>query len=310
MPDDIKNILITGGSGLIGHHLSALLSTHGYNIRILSTNPQKIKKYPAFKWNIEKKYIDPLALEDIDVIIHLAGANISEARWTKKRKQQIIISRVNASELLYEYVHKYHIPIKQFISASAIGYYGTYTSEKIFTENDPPGHDFLANVGALWEDAAWEFNNLNANVAIVRTGVVLAWDGGIIKRLYPLARLGLLSPLGSGKQYFPWIHINDLCNIYLWILENQINDVFNGVAPQFITFKDFVKTFMKILNKKIIMPSVPSFILKIVLGEMSSILLHGSRVSAEKLLKAGFKFSFPAIDQALIDILNQHPEEA
>ena len=271
----------------------------------MSRFPEKIKKVPAYKWDIDKEYIEPEALEHTDIIVHLAGENISEGRWTKQRKELIYKSRVQGAKLLLDKVLLYKTPLKAFISSSAIGYYGTFTSDEIFTEDYPSGEDFLAQVADDWESAAWEFYKNGFRVGIVRTGVVLAPDGGLIKKIYPLARLGFLSILGSGKQYVPWIHIKDLARIYLMLIESNNSDVFNGVAPEHVTYEQLVKTFMRLLGKRVWLPRVPEFVVKMMFGEMASIMLYGSRVSAQKLLKAGFEFLFPGLEDALKDIVQK-----
>ena len=300
-----KIVLITGGSGLIGTALTKLLQDEGYTVRYLSRNPQKISRVPAFLWNVEEHYIDLKAFENVDIVVHLAGENIAHGRWTKRRKELIYKSRVEGAKLILSYKSRYNLGFKAFISSSAIGFYGTFNSEEIFTEDSPAGDDFLARVAQEWEEAVWEFYKNGVRVGIVRTGVVLAPNGGLMQKLLPLARLGLLSPLGSGKQYVPWIHIDDLLRIYLMLIRSDQSDVFNGVAPQFDTFADLVHELMKLLGKKVWLPNVPEFAVKLLFGEMSSIMLYGSRVSAEKLLKAGFEFKFGDLTTALRDILTQ-----
>ena len=300
-----KTILITGGTGLVGSALTKELLKRGYKVCFLSTRPQAVKNVPAFKWDISQDFMEPEALDGVDIIVHLAGANISEKRWTRKQKKLIYDSRVEGARLILRNVIYGKKKIKAFISSSGVGYYGTFTSDKILTEDNPAGDDFLAYVAENWEKAAWEFYKYGIRVGIIRTGVVLAANGGIIKRLYPLARLGILSPIGSGKQYVPWIHIDNLVRMYIFLIENEISDVFNGVAPDFITFEQFIKGLMQALNKRVIMPNVPALLVKLLFGEMSIIMLYGSRVSADKIIKAGFEFKFPKFSQAIADIVQQ-----
>ncbi len=299
-----KIVLITGGSGLIGTALTGLLLEEGYQVRHLSRNPQKLSRVPTFLWNIDQQFIDLKAFEDVDFVVHLAGENIAHGRWTKRRKDLIYRSRVGGAKLILDYKLRYKLNFQAFISSSAIGYYGTFNSDEIFTEDSPAGDDYLAYVAKHWEDAAWEFYKNGVRVGIVRTGVVLAPNGGLIQKLLPLARMGLLSPLGSGKQQVPWIHIYDLVRIYLMLIRSDESDVFNGVAPQFVTFTDLVDELVKLLGRKVWLPNVPSFVIKLLFGEMSSIMLYGSRVSADKLLKLGFEFKFGNITAALQDILD------
>ncbi len=301
----MKTILLTGGRGLIGRHLARVLQDKGYKVTLLSRTPEKTQEFKAYRWDIPRRFIDPDAITTANIIVHLAGENISSGRWTRHKRNQILMSRVEGSRLLYEYAQNYGTNLEAFISASAIGYYGTFTSKLILTENSPPGTDFLARIGAVWEEAAWNFHNLGKRVGIVRTGIVLAPDGGIVKRLYPLAKTRLLSPVGSGRQYFPWIHIYDLVQVYVWMIEGKLHGIYNGVAPAEDNFRDFVRAMMSTLDKKIIMPNVPGIVLKILFGQMSSIMLYGCRVSARKLMDAGFEFKFTNLEQALKDILTK-----
>jgi len=299
----MKNVLVIGGTGLIGRHLAKYLKQKNYNVAILTRYPDLVKDFKAYKWDLKKKYIETEAISNSHIIVYLAGENISIGRWTNFKKQKIFQSRVQGLNVLYEYTKKFGYNVEALVSASAIGFYGTFTSEKILDENSLPGKDFLAKVCSVWENEAWRFENLNIKVSIARTGIVLAPDGGIVKRLYPIAKLGLLSPLGTGKQYFPWIHIEDLVKIYLWMIEEQLQGVYNAVAPEYINSEDFVHAYMKAMNKKVIMPNIPNFILKIIFGQKSSIMLYGTRISAQKLINHGFKFSYENIYQAMKELV-------
>ncbi len=299
-----KNILITGGSGLIGSHLSQLLDNNGFNIKILSRHPEKIHSFPAFLWNPAKNFIDPAALKNTDIIIHLAGANIATKHWTNRRKQLIYSSRIHTANLLFENVKKLNIPLKAFISASAVGYYGTFNSNRILTENSEPGTDFLAKTAVDWEKAALQFRKLNIPVAIIRIGVVLAKNGGLLHKLLPLAKLGLLSSPGSGKQIVPWIHIADLTNLFLFIIQNQLFDTFNAVAPSVSTFNDLTRLLLKAYGHKQIMPNIPAPLIKLLFGQMSIIMLYGSEISSQKIINKGFLFKFKDLNSALKNLIS------
>ncbi len=300
----MKKILITGGSGLIGNSLANYLKNKGLEIKILSRNPEKIRNFEAYKIDFENNKIDYKAVEDIDAIIHLAGANISR-RWTKLYKEEILDSRVRTAHLLYDALISTGNSIEFFLSASAIGYYGTKTTDKIFTEEDPAGDDFLANVCRYWEIAAKDFESLRAKVAIVRIGVVLGKNGGLLKKLLPLAKARMLSSLGSGRQFVPWIHIDDIVGIFDFILEKQLSDTYNGVAPEFSTMNDLVKTIYQVLGKKPLVPKIPTFAVKALYGEMSSLILEGSRISPGKIINAGYEFKFKTLKNALENLLKQ-----
>ena len=289
----MHKILITGGSGLVGRRLTKLLKKNNYNVVVLSRNP---KKENEFKWDVSKSYIDKKALENIDFIIHLAGAGIAEKRWTRNRKKIIIDSRVQSADLLFKEVDKQNL--KGFISASGIGYYGAQTSSKIFTENDDSGNDFLSDVCFKWEKAATQFKNKNTFVTILRTGVVLSKNGGALEKM----KTPIISAIGSGKQYLPWIHLDDLCKIYLYAIEKEINGIYNAVSVEHITNKDFSKKLAKVIKRPFLNFNVPAFVLKIALGELSKILLEGSRISSKKIEKSGFSFRFKNLDKALLDL--------
>ncbi|MCT4698287.1 TIGR01777 family oxidoreductase [Tenacibaculum haliotis] len=292
----MSKILITGGTGLIGKELQKKLISKNHEVVILSRNP---KKKNEFLWNISDGFIDGNAFKDITHIIHLAGAGIANKKWTNKRKQELINSRVKSANLLFTKIKELKIELKGFISASGIGYYGAFTSEEIFSEDHISGNDFIAKVCIEWEKATHKFSQLNIPVTILRTGIVLAKSGGALPKINtPL----FLATLGNGKQYMPWIHIDDLCNIYLKAVENiHFTGVYNAIAPEHETNKSFTKKLSKTIAKPIFPLNAPSFILKMVLGEMSSILLKGSRVSSVK-TSAIYSFIFTDLKSALKNI--------
>jgi len=297
----MTSILITGGTGLIGKHLCNVLRSKGYNILILSRN--KTNNPNTYYWNISENYIDPKAIQTADYVIHLAGSGIADKRWTKKIKKELIDSRVKSANLLFSKIKTLNPNLKAFISASGIGYYGTITSEKIFKETDASGNDFLATVCKVWEEASNQFNSLNIRTVILRTGVVFSKKGGAFEKMSQPIKLGFGSPIGTGNQYIPWIHIDDLCNMYVEAIENnELNGIYNAVASDYVTNEFLTKSIATILDKKAWLPNVPSFMLKLIFGEMAVILLEGSRVSAEKIKSTGFKFKYPFLLEALKDL--------
>ena len=297
----MTSILITGGTGLIGKHLCNVLRSKGYNILILSRN--KTNNPNTYYWNISENYIDPKAIQTADYVIHLAGSGIADKRWTKKIKKELIDSRVKSANLLFSKIKTLNPNLKGFISASGIGYYGAITSEKIFKETDVSGNDFLATVCKIWEEASNQFNSLNIRTVILRTGVVFSKKGGAFEKMSQPIKLGFGSPIGTGNQYIPWIHIDDLCNMYVEAIENnELNGIYNAVAPDYVTNEFLTKSIATILDKKAWLPNVPSFMLKLIFGEMAVILLEGSRVSAEKIKSTGFKFKYPFLLEALKDL--------
>ena len=257
-----------------------------------------------YTWDIAKQEIEKDAIIKADAIIHLAGANVGEGRWTTKRKKVIIDSRINSGNLLFESVKKFNPNLKTFITSSAIGYYGMVNSEKTFKEKDDAGNDFLAEVCSKWESVADQFSLLGCRVAKVRTGVVLDKNEGALAKLLTPIKLGIGSALGSGEQAMPWIHLDDICGIYLHLIENEmLNGAYNGVAPAKNTNKEFSKTVAKILKKPFWFPKVPAFALKLLMGEQAVIALKGSQISSEKIEKTGFKFRFRNLHDALSEII-------
>ena len=292
----MEKVLITGGTGLIGTRLSEMLTSKGYEVRWLSRNENSNSKYPSFVWDINNGTIDEKAFEDLDYIVHLAGAGIADKKWSDQRKKVIIDSRVESTKLLYQYVQKLNIPLKAFISSSAIGYYGSVTSEIIFKEEDKAGKDFISKVCDLWEQAIFEFEAHEIRTVAVRTGIVLSNEGGALAKM----KTPVITPLGNGLQYMPWIHIDDLCNFYIKAIEDEnIKGAFNGVAPEHETNRTFSKKLAKAFDRPFIGLGVPGFILKGAFGEISTILLNGSRVSSKKMAATGFQFQFRLLNDAL-----------
>lgn len=298
MPEENKIVLITGGTGMIGRRLAESLSDDGYHVRILSRSGEE-----HFRWDPEERYIDPKAFENLYAIVHLAGAPISK-RWTASYKKEIRESRVRTADLLFEYAQNSAQPPAVFLTASGINYYGTLTTDRIFTENDPPAGDFLGELGREWEKAAARFTSLGTRVCAVRTPVVLAHEGGMLRALLPMAKWYLISPLGKGRQIVPWIHIDDLVGIYQFLLEHEtLSGPFNAAALEETSNAGLARTLAKKANRAVILPPVPKWALKMMLGEMSALLLEGFPVSSQKLRRAGFRFRYDDLESALEDLL-------
>ncbi len=299
-----SSVLITGGTGLIGRSLTSSLLAAGYQVSHLSRNANKGGQVRVFMWDPEKGIIDPEIFEGIDFVINLAGANIGEKRWSKSRKEEIIKSRVDSTKFLHKVIFDNGIRIKAFISASASGIYGSVTSAKIFNENDPSAEDFLGFTCKRWEEAADLFNSSGIRTVKVRTAVVLEKNDSALSKLMKPGKFGFLIQTGSGQQYMPWIHINDLCNIYLKAIEDpEIRGAYNAVAPQHITHKDFMIVLSKVMKIPVLPASIPEFILRAAFGEMSDVILKGSRVSSEKILNTGYRFHFSELEDALNNLI-------
>lgn len=302
-----KNVLISGGSGFIGSHLTGLLIAKGYSVSILSRS-EKQNKGDVFyyKWDVANQSIDENAVLNADYIIHLAGENIAEKRWTPKRKAAIIDSREKSTQLLYSVLKKNNKKLDAFISASAIGIYGAVNGEEICTENTPYVNDFLGYTCQKWEGAIDFIENLNIRTVKIRTGLVLGKNDGFLKKLIPLFKFRLGSALGSGKQYMPWIHVDDLCNIYLQaVLNPNMEGPYNAAINDNTTNTIFSKTMARIFGYSIWLPNVPAFVLKLVMGEMAVIVLTGRRVSSDKIEQTGFQFKFKNLEEALKDCLTK-----
>jgi uncharacterized protein (TIGR01777 family) len=295
-------ILITGAGGLIGQRLTALLLKNGHAVSHLGRSLGK-SNVPSFTWNLASRTIDARCLDGVDTIFHLAGANVAERRWTASRKKEILSSRVDSTQLLAEALKKNTNSVRTFISASAIGYYGFNDPEKIFTEDDPSANDFLAQVTSQWEQAADEIEKLTIRTAIIRIGIVLSSKGGALSAMTMPIRNGIGAVLGSGKQMLSWIHIDDVCRMFVLAVESQnINGAYNA-ATNWCSNEEITHSIGAVLQKKIWLPAVPPFVLKLMLGEMADIVLNGSKVSSEKIVRAGFKFEFTDLQVTLRNLL-------
>ena len=300
--ENVKNILITGGSGLIGTRLTELLLSKGYQVSCLGRTI-KTQHVKTFLWNIDEQRIEENAFLNVHTIIHLAGAGISDKRWTQKRKQEILESRTKSTRLLKDELNKRTHHIKNFISASAIGYYGFEDYEKEFVESDKPGKDYTAKVTNEWENEVDKIATLGLRVVKIRTGIVLSNQGGALTKLARPIKLMAGAPLGSGKQYLSWIHIDDLCNIYIkGIEDNSMEGAYNAAAPNPVTNKMFTQVLAKVLHKPLFLPNVPAFILKIILGELADFVLNGSKISSKNIQGRGFNFQFKTLESALRDL--------
>jgi uncharacterized protein (TIGR01777 family) len=300
----MKKILISGATGLVGKKLSKKLHERGYKVEILVRSKDQESDFKSYLWNYEKGVLEEGALDNTYIFIHLAGATISK-RWTESYKKEIYNSRINSAQFIYEEMQKQNIHPEAVISSSAAGIYGQTTSQTIFTEKDPAADDFLGKVCKNWEEKALQFRNLGSRVVCVRTSTVLSEKGGALEVLKKPIELNVGAVLGTGDQYFPWIHIDDLVNIYVKAVECvTIDGAYNASAPDFVTNKILTKTIADHLGKTIWLPNIPKFVIKTALGEMSVLALEGSRISPDKIINEGFNFAYERLDSALADVLD------
>jgi uncharacterized protein len=298
------SVLITGGSGLIGKYLTSSLLSAGYTVSHLSRKIYQTEHVRVFLWDPGKKMIDPESMKGVDFIIHLAGANVGARRWTGERKKEILESRTESARFLHQTVIEGGIQLKAFISASASGIYGTETTQKIFSENDPAAGDFLGKVCRLWEEAADLFTSSGIRTVKIRTAVVLEKNDSALSKLMKPGKFGFLVQTGNGLQYMPWIHIDDLCKIYHKAIEDtKMYGAYNAVSPQHINHRDFMQVLGRVMNKPVLPVPVPGFVLRILLGEMSDVILKGSRVSCNKITSEGYRFIFDNAEAALKNVI-------
>jgi uncharacterized protein len=309
----METVVISGGSGMIGTALSHHLAAKGYAVIILTRDPAKHRSKEPISyaaWDVQQQTIDEAAIRRADYIIHLAGANVSEGRWTAKRKREILDSRVQSGGLLVKAIREIPNQIKAVISSSAMGYYGpdpVVPNLHPFIETDPPAHDFLSSVVQQWEAAIQPVEALGKRLVIFRTGIVLSNEAGAYVEFKKPLRFGMATVLGSGKQTVSWIHIDDLVRLYHEALgHSSWNGVYNAVSPQPVSNRQLVLAMAAARKKFYLTAPVPAFALKLVLGEMSIEVLKSTTVSPVRLQQEGFSFLYPDIDAA-VENLEMHP---
>ncbi len=303
-------VLITGATGLVGEHLVRLLHEKGVSVHYLTTSKNKIVQEPQYKgfyWHPSAGIIDENAFDGVEVIIHLAGATVAQ-RWTSASKQAIKDSRIKSAQLMYGVLERFResgnpSTVKQIISASAIGCYPS-SETKYYQENfEGYAQGFLGEVVQEWENAVYKFKDLDVHTSLLRTGIILDKNEGALAKIIKPIKNYAGASLGSGQQWQSWIHIEDMARLYMYILENNLAGVYNAVSPNPVTNEKLTKAAARILKKPLLLPKAPAFALKILLGEMSSIVLQSQKVSANKVLEAGFVFSYPNLEPALQDLL-------
>lgn len=295
-----NTILITGGTGLIGSRLSYLLREQGYGVRHLSRRRNTSAEFPAYRWDIDQNYIDPDAIDSkVSTIVHLAGASIADCRWTTSRKAELLSSRTRGIALLSTYLREQpQHQVRTFIGGSATGYYGN-SGDRPMTENDPPADDsFLSQTTQAWEQAYAPLDQVRR--VVLRIGVVLSAAGGALPQMALAARWGLATYFGKGRQYVPWIHIDDLCALLLYVIANPaVEGTYNAVAPQAITNAELMHILAQTLSGRAWNVPIPAAVLRLGMGEMADVVLHGCRATSDKICQAGFVFLYPELREAV-----------
>lgn len=295
----METVLISGGSGMLGRRLTELLLQKGYSVAHLSRKKRQQTQIKQYTWDPATGVIENGAIENANYVIHLAGEGIVDKKWTQERKNLIESSRVKTSQLLAAKIAELKVKPKAFISASAIGYYGFAEESKVFKEEDKAAEDFVGLTCLKWEEACQELIPI-LRVVWIRIGIVLAKEGGALPKLSLPVKLGIGSALGTGEQYVPWIHIDDVCRVFIHAIENtHMQGAYNAVAPDSCKQAVLIKEIGKALNRPIFMPHVPAILLKILLGSRADLVLRGNRIANDKLMRSGFTFNYPNLSMAL-----------
>ncbi|ARN79138.1 TIGR01777 family protein [Nonlabens spongiae] len=296
-------ILLTGATGLVGSKLVELLISEGHELHYLTTRESAIEnelKYKGFLWNVQEMTIDHKCLKGVDTIIHLAGETVFQ-RWTEDAKKRIMDSRVDSTQLLLNLLQENEHQVEQVITASAIGIYPDQQDGAAMRENEvpPTADNYLADVCIAWESMGMQFAEMGLRHAIVRIGIVLAKDGGALEQMAKPVKLYAGAGFGNGKMWQSWIAIDDLAGIFKHIAEEELEGVFNGVAPHPVRNRPMIESIGKKLDKPVVLPNVPKFVMKLMLGEMAAIVLSSQHVSSTKIEETGFVFELPNLEQAL-----------
>jgi uncharacterized protein (TIGR01777 family) len=289
----MKTILIAGGTGFIGTRLTKFLRELGYTVYILSRKP---KRKDQIYWNAHNRKIEGKFLNEIEIIINLAGAGIADKKWTSKRKEEILKSRTDTIDYLFLSIKNFP-KLERFITVSGIDCYGFDQGDKVMTEHDPYGTNFISNVVQQWEKAAHQFDE-RYKTAILRLPIVFDSDKGALPKMASPIKKWLGAPIGSGKQPMNWVHINDLTSIFQRVIEKDLTGTYNVVGGT-NTNEEFTKMLAQVLKKPLFLPNVPEFVMKIILGELSELLLNGNYVSGQKLKETGFNYRYTDLRSAL-----------
>ncbi|AUD05179.1 TIGR01777 family oxidoreductase [Spirosoma pollinicola] len=300
-----ETVLISGGTGSIGRRLTQLLQEKGYQVSLLSRSPKSIPNVQVYQWDIKKGHIDPQAIATADHIIHLAGEGIADERWTDERKEAIISSRTQSTDLLAQALAKNPHHVKSFMGASAIGFYGGNTEDRPLIETSQGGSDFLAQTVRAWERSEEQVAALGIRTVKFRIGVVLMTEGGALPKLVQPVKLGAGAPIGSGQQYISWIHLDDLCRLFMQGLsDNSWQGVYNAVAPNPVTNETLTRAIAGVLHKPILLPNIPNFVIKLMYGEMAIVVTGGNYVLNKRIAdETNFQYQYADLTKALENLL-------
>ncbi|WP_298903716.1 TIGR01777 family oxidoreductase [uncultured Psychroserpens sp.] len=302
----MRKVLITGATGLIGREIVKVCHDQNLVVHYLTTSKTKLstqENYKGFYWNPVKNEIDERCFDGIDVIINLAGAAISK-RWTDSYKAEIISSRIMAARLLKQTIIEHQLPVKHIVSASAIGIYPDSITNYYEEDESDLSKSFLGEVVQKWETSLDEFSALGISVAKIRIGLVLSKKGGALPEIAKPIRFGAGAAFGSGDQWQSWIHIEDLAQLFVFAVTNNLEGIYNAVAPNPVSNTELTKAVAKILHKPLVLPNIPKFAMKLALGDMHILLFESQRVSASKIENAGFLFTYHHLEPALLEIFS------
>ncbi|WP_458629155.1 TIGR01777 family oxidoreductase [Winogradskyella sp. PC D3.3] len=302
-------VLITGATGLIGQEIVKQCHDKGIDVHYLTTSKSKLNtdtNYKGFYWNPKTKEIDHNCFNGVTAIINMVGASISK-RWTDSYKKEIIDSRTKTAQLLQDTIKAHHYKIEHVVSASAIGIYPTSLVNYYEESNTEISESFLGKVVHQWETTVDGFKSLGCKVAKIRIGLVLAKDGGALPEIIKPIKYGAGAAFGSGKQWQSWIHIEDLASLFVFAVQHHFEGIYNGVAPNAVTHKELTKATAKVLHRPLLLPNIPKFLMKLILGDMHILLFESQRVSSKKVETEGFNFKYANLRPALKDLLAQEP---
>ncbi|MBT4931352.1 MAG: TIGR01777 family protein [Flavobacteriales bacterium] len=298
----MAKVLITGGSGMIGTALTKLLLDAGHRVSHLSRNPVSKDGYTAYKWDLDQDFIDLEAFKGVDTIIHLAGSEIVDHKWTEEWKKVIVDSRVKTANLLHKTMLDNDLQIEQFISASGISYYAMDVFDEQLNEDSPAGKTFLADVCVSWEAAADQFGDCASKVVKLRIGMVLEKGLGVLRTIEPVVKGFLGAGLGTGKQSMNWIHMNDVCRMFEHTVSERLTGVYNAVGPESADNQEFMQTLADVMSRAIFLPNIPETLISLIFGQKAVLVLEGSPLSSHKIEETGFHFDYPTLNTALMSI--------